>query len=611
MENKKNIIFDMTISAMLLSVGICLKLTFLALPGFDLTLIIILITGLFFKSNISIISTAGISALSFLISKDIILWASTITVYLLLNIFLIIMRKIILKNNAIAYIILPIFGLMITTFYLIISILVYGKINGYSMYLVHLHEAYIIFFMYCILTPTIFKKIFQVMTHLNYKYSTIFNKSFKKYIETIEDSTYKVSDKKINYNVQLVSMIFSMMLLICYFSFVPYKMVTVLNNINYLATIIIVPLLMLFVTPLWMKSAKKIGNLNMLKINSVGLLLAIIFTFSSFTSQKYNITLAFSITGLVLFGVFIAGFLPINIETIKSYEYRNKLKNKTSKYNSIFGFLLLPLPFLINYYLGSIYVLIFFMLISILILFLLMLNKNIMLDGNVLNIDRNSFSTLKKKKVFFLEVLVQNYFIGFFKFLDLSLVLFYFIIFDNNKIFIEWNNKNGIVLIFLVLGFLSKYIAQAIFANIKYNNKNINKIAMLVTIVSVLTFIGFLVLNYFLVTKNVNYYYYSLLTILMFIFGASYSIIEKTKAKTFRSIVSENEFSLAMIIDHVAGNAFFSLIITAIFFTTMLLIKNSLIGLIILLTLFMIIALIMMSIKITLNKRQKNKTISL
>ncbi|WP_338985338.1 hypothetical protein [Spiroplasma endosymbiont of Diplazon laetatorius] len=605
-NNKSNLIFDMTMSAMLLSVGLCLKLIFPPQLGVDLTLLVIIITGLFFKSKISLTSTIGISGLSFLIIPEPLLWISTIIIYILFNIFIVVFKKIILKNKSIIYITTPFFGLMITTLYLFAAMVSYGKNEGYANYLKHLHEAYVIFFMYCILIPIVLNPIIRFMKKMEEAHPSVFNDQFKSYIKESEANMKNFSDKKINYNVQLASMILSMMLLICYFSFVPYKMVIKLDNINYLAAIMIVPTLMLFITPMWMRMAKKIGNLNVLKINSIGILFAIIFTFSSFATTKLTITIPFLFVGLILFGVFIAGFLPINIEAIKSFEKRNNLKNKTSKYNSIFGFLLLPVPFVLSYFVNDVASLILFMIISITVVCLVSFNKNIMSEGNVLDIKKGTFTTLKSNKKFFTEIFVQNYFIGFFKFLDWSLVLFYFICFTNKGIQIKWKENEMMILMFLVGGFVLKYLAQAIFSNIKFKNKNVNRIAMLTTILPVILFIGFLTTNLFINYESVNIVYYSLLTIMMFIFGASYSLIEKTKAQRFRDMVQPEEFSLAMIIDHVMGNAFFSLIIAGAFFTTILLTKTSLIGLIILMGIFVFIATVLLLVNLCLKNKKEN-----
>ncbi|AUM62397.1 hypothetical protein [Spiroplasma monobiae] len=605
-DNKKRISFDITITAMLLSVGACLKLIFPVQLGIDLTFLVIIITGLFFKTKISLISTIGIAGLSFIIISDPLYWAATSSMYLIFNIFIVLLKKVILRNRSIVYISTPFFGLMITTLYLLISIVVYGRTEGYALYLLHLHEAYVIFFMYCFLIPIVLKQILKFMIRMEEKHPSVFNNKFKEYIVESELDMKNFSDKKNNYNIQITSMVLSLMLLISYFSYVPYAMVIKLDNINYLSAIIIVPTLMLFVTPGWMKLAKKIGNQNLLRINSIGVLFALIFTFSSFATNKNAMTIGFLFTGLVLFGIFIAGFLPINIESIKSYEKRNNLKNKTSKYNSLFGFVLLPLPFLLNYFVGNVYVLAFFMVFGITIVLLISMNKNIMSEGNVLDIQKGLFAKLKNNKKFFSEVFIQNYFIGFFKFLDWSLVLFYFISFTSNGIEINWTENKLLVLLFLISGFILKYIAQAIFSNIKFKNTNVNRIAMATTIFSVILFIAFLTSNLFMHYESVNYVYYSIVTLLMFVFGTSYALIEKTKAQRFRTMVGDEEFPLAMIIDHVMGNAFFSLIIAVTFFTTILLTKTSLLGLIILMSIFAVIAIILLIINVSIKNKKEN-----
>ncbi|ALD66057.1 hypothetical protein [Spiroplasma cantharicola] len=604
-RNISNKILDLTSSAMMISLAMCLKLIFSPLPGVDLTLLIILLTGLFLKSNISILSTIGISLLSLLMPVDIILSICTITIYLLFNISLVIFKYFLLRNKIVIYVMAPISALMITSLYLLVSIFTYGRTEGYSLYLTHLHEAYIIFFMYCLITPFLLKQFENLLIKIEGRYSSIYNKSFKKYIEESESNILKISDKKINYNIQLASMIISMMILISYFSFVPYKMVTKFEDINYLAAIIIVPILMLFVTPTWIKLAKKIGNLKVLKINSIGLLFALICTFSSFETNNLSLANGLLFTGLILFGIFVAGLLPINIEIIKSYERRNSLKNKTAKYNSIYGFLLLPIPFLMDYYSKSLYILFLFLIVMIILICLFIFNQNIMSDGNVLNINKDSFKTLKTNKKFFIEIFIQNYFIGFFKFLDWSLVLFFFLKFENNKIIITTQINETSLILFLIFGFISKYFAQAIFGNIKFKNNNVNRIAMFLTLISVTAFISFLISSYYINYSNMNNIYYSILLILMFIFGTAYALIEKTKAKRFKSIVSDDEFSLAMIIDHVMGNAFFSLIIASIFFIIILLTQASLLAMIILMSSFVIIGSILLVTNSLLKNKQK------
>ncbi|WP_020833998.1 hypothetical protein [Spiroplasma taiwanense] len=362
-SSRYQLIFDITISAIFISLAISLKIIFFFIPRFDLSIYILCISALFLKNKIALLVTIGVSLLSFFVEKSIIEWASYMLVSMLICTIFILIRKFIFKNKIILYALLPVLVLLYSTVSLFTWIGLYGKIEKYALYLSNLSSAYIICFLYTFATPLIFLPTLKLFENLFFKYSSCFNKIFINYFDSKDDNLISISNQKINYKVQLVIMIFSMMLLSAYFSYLPYKL-AVWFNIYYVISILIVPILMLFVTPLWMKMAKRKGNKNVLQVNSIGILIAIIFTFSSFSTTNILFSNISIFVGIILFGSFIAGFLPINIEAIKSYEKRNNLKNKTSKYNALFEFWLIPLPFLLELFTKSTYVMSLFMFIQ-------------------------------------------------------------------------------------------------------------------------------------------------------------------------------------------------------------------------------------------------------
>jgi len=356
-----------------------------------------------------------------------------------------------------------------------------------------------------------------------------------------------------------------------------------------------------------MKLKKKVGNKNLLQFNSFGLLIATVVTTLAFSFSNNIVAHILLFLGLILFGIFIAGFVPINIEMIKSHDLRNGNAHITNKITSLTIFWTIPIPFIINEYAKNTFNVIFLGMLAVTIIILLFTNKNIMDKGNVLDVDKSQFKSLKSNKIFFISIFSQNLFVGIIKFLEIALCLFFFVRLENKELYYSFNESN--IYIYLVLGFLSKFIAQAILRQVSLKEKHhsqLNMIGMLLIVFGFMSLFAYILAYKFLGFNNRNTLYYALLIAVQFLFGAGYILIERTKASYYKTLVSKDEFKMAMIIDHVLGNAFFSLLVNILFLITMVFLSPTIFKFILILGVVFSMTLISMIVNVAI--RHKNKT---
>ncbi|WP_020833999.1 hypothetical protein [Spiroplasma taiwanense] len=105
-----------------------------------------------------------------------------------------------------------------------------------------------------------------------------------------------------------------------------------------------------------------------------------------------------------------------------------------------------------------------------------------MSEKNVLIFDKKAINTLKQNKDFFIQVFIQNYFIGFIKFLEISLSIFFFINLYQNEITFNFDIKQNYVYLFIIFSFVLKYLSQEIFKLFNYNNPKINRVGIFFSI---------------------------------------------------------------------------------------------------------------------------------
>ena len=604
---KTQAIIKICVIALISALSVCLNIFFVWVPGLDFGLFVVVLCCLVFTWESSLTISLAISFLMFFIKPTIIeglaYLATNITVWLVM----LVIRKQSFKYRIIIYIAFLVFSTFNDFYILFFWTAITDWKNGMAIYLARVVHIHVMFALYCFLPIIFLKRIEKLFNKLLGKNDFLFNKNFKQYTEDKENIiNMKYYDDKKYYIIQMLSLIVSLMLMVNFLAFIPYKIV-VSFNIHYLAAILIVPVLMLIITPNWMKLKKKVGNKNLLQFNSFGLLIATVVTTLAFSFSNNIVAHILLFLGLILFGIFIAGFVPINIEMIKSHDLRNGNAHITNKITSLTIFWTIPIPFIINEYAKNTFNVIFLGMLAVTIIILLFTNKNIMDKGNVLDVDKSQFKSLKSNKIFFISIFSQNLFVGIIKFLEIALCLFFFVRLENKELYYSFNESN--IYIYLVLGFLSKFIAQAILRQVSLKEKHhsqLNMIGMLLIVFGFMSLFAYILAYKFLGFNNRNTLYYALLIAVQFLFGAGYILIERTKASYYKTLVSKDEFKMAMIIDHVLGNAFFSLLVNILFLITMVFLSPTIFKFILILGVVFSMTLISMIVNVAI--RHKNKT---
>ncbi|ASP28508.1 hypothetical protein SCORR_v1c07360 [Spiroplasma corruscae] len=581
-NNRNAIVFKITIAALLSAFVTIVNLIFYMIPGLDFTFLLIAIFCIVLKTEISFLISITTSFISFLYKNPIFDGISyLLTIMTIFGVFTA-LRKVFIKQRWLIFVSLILISTLYDTYILILWILATNYQQGLAIYLTKVIEIHVIFVLYTIAPLLMFKKIENILYKLSSKWEFIMNKNYIEYIENMEKNKMnKFSDNKKNYNFQVISLILSMNVMLCYFSFIPLAISTVYNY-KLISIIIIIPILMLLMTPIWMKLKKKVSNKVVLTHNCTGLIIAITFTFLGFILTKYVLALTFLVLGLLLFGIFIAGFIPINLEMIKSYNIRNKRPNNINKILALTSFILIPVPFLIYNFSKPIYNLTFFIIVILVILSIMILNKNIMSEGNVLNVNKDDFKVALKNKKFITSIFTQNLFIGIDKFFEYGLIFLFLIYFDQNSISISLLQKN--LYIYIMIGFLFKYMGRAVgyLIRIKDNyNIKINFLSSLLYVLSFTMILAFFITSNFKNFNNKDLLYKTLIIVSQFIIGFAYILIKRTQSSYYKKIINNEHINGAFILDHVIGNVLFSLLISIVFLMFFLLINVNIINFII------------------------------
>ncbi|AGM25100.1 hypothetical protein [Spiroplasma chrysopicola] len=343
----------------------------------------------------------------------------------------------------------------------------------------------------------------------------------------------------------LVGTIFSLFPTIIYFNL----------GLNWMWLFLLVPLMMFFITPLWMRLKTKIGNQKVLQINSCFLFIFLI-TLMIINAFNPNNYLALFIINLILIGIFTAGLVPFTMEITRSYTIKNEIKFNPNLIFNLGLVLLILIPFLImfltkdqmqNIILGS-----YLGVLGLINLILVLTNQDIKGENITFNLKDTNFKELLKNKDFQKYLFTSSFLNGIIEFFGYVLPILVFPI------------TPTLIIVIGVLYFIRKS-AYLLGYTLKINN---NSYRLLITIISfislALLFSTFLITTLF--TSNFFAWLYLILGLGCGFFGLGFSLgIMQRKQKTeISQIVPAHNFNLAMMVQHVFGNAIISLLISAI-----------------------------------------------
>ncbi|QEH61452.1 hypothetical protein SCHIN_v1c02550 [Spiroplasma chinense] len=597
-------IADISVSSLFCALIITINLFLKGFASFDIGLYILAIATIFFKVNISFGIALGTSFLTLFINADPIYLIANCLSYILMWAFVILLRKVFYKVNVLFYIFILLFSvvkyMLMFTFWTII----YDAETAVGFYIVYSVEMHMLFIGYLILPILLNGKIYMIMKGIKNLNENYFNKKIKKIIND-EEKEMKFSDNIKHYRIQMASLMFSIMFMAAYFTFAPYAIAVQLKNEYYAALIFLTPFIMVFAAPMWLKVKKKIGSKQVLINNWIGLFIGTVLMFTMFAIKSDNIhfTIMF-LLGHIMFSIFFAGVIPVNMEMIRSFMNRNNMKTNIRAYMGFSSLLLIAPLYILNHYNLNWAIAAIFGVVGLVIIILLVVNQNIWDKPVTLDINTKAFASLKTNKKFWANVFLQNYFFGVSKFFEFGLVLMMFINIKTNKMDMNLNS----FWIYISCAFLAKYLAQA-FARIvkikdeKMRSANIfGNTLILLSIVSLAIF--FLLLNEKEITQIA---YFAVMIGASFFIGFGGSLIDKTKTRLIKSIVKDEEYSLAMIIDHVAGHAIFSLVVSLVYLIVTLAITLTPFNLLLFWTSASVVTLIIFSFQTVLSKNINTK----
>lgn len=578
---------DISVTAIYTALIIAVNTVLKAVVGLDIGIFLILICTIFFKTRISFLVAISSSLIAFFINADIFYSIAAFTSTMLFWALCVGFKLILYRYFIITYITMIAFMALRYVILYSLWFVVYDYQTGLSLYVMNTFEMHYVLIGYMILPIFITKRVYNLFKGINNINETYFNEKIKSEIRS-ESKMKNFSDEKKHYNLQLSSLIISMMIMVAYICYVPYLAANWFTNYNFAAIIFITPLIMTFVTPMWLKRKKRIGNKKQLETNWIGIFFGVICTLipTCFNLADYSrilqihLIILFAI-GIVLFSIFIAGAIPMNIEMIKSYNLRNGRKEKIKSIMGWTCFLLMPFPF-IFYALDLSYLTVILLgVATFVVMLLVMINKNILDKPNVLEVDRDNFKVLRRDRKYMLTMFLQSYFYGISKFFEFGAVLLLFIPIYKTGFVLDtkvWTFGLMICAIYLV-----KFVTQAIFRTIKVTDKN----SVLVNITSSgLILTGILLLLAFWVTAeaqnslftNMNFTLWSYFIVLILasaLVSSGATIMDKSKSGVYQRLVGPKYFGEAMLLDHVAGNALFNLLINLIFLAVILAVPTS------------------------------------
>ncbi|AHF57732.1 hypothetical protein [Spiroplasma eriocheiris] len=369
------------------------------------------------------------------------------------------------------------------------------------------------------------------------------------------------------------------------YSFLPFLTFTKFG-LNNIWVFLLVPLTMLFFTPLWIRIKKKHSNHVVLKINSTFLMIFLT-TIMIFNFFDNNYLIYGYAINLWLIGMFLAGMVPFTMEIIRSYGISNKIKVNPTLLFSLVGIFPIIIPFLCFYFLEqnilNIVLICYFGGWGIGLWITIHRNQNIMTNEITFATNNGNFKMIWKNKPFLAYLFPSSFTYGFNEFIGYLLPV---LVFNQTIYWIIW------IGVFYFLRKLS-YLGGSLFSINKQKVYYINIINSILVIISIGLFLGMLIINYYrnnLLTTSL--YLIIGIGVSQILIGISLALITKTQKTNVTSLVGRDNMSLAMIIDHVFGRGILSLLFSIILIPIIIVNDAKPIIFIILLSCFTIISII-------------------
>ncbi|WP_368486588.1 hypothetical protein [Spiroplasma sp. DGKH1] len=357
-------------------------------------------------------------------------------------------------------------------------------------------------------------------------------------------------------------------------------------GLNNIWVFLLVPLTMLFFTPLWMRIKKKYSNHFVLKINSTFLMffLTTIMIFNFFDNN--DLVYGYAIN-LWLIGMFLAGMVPFTMEIIRSYGVSNKIKVNPPLLFSIIGIIPIIIPFLCFYFLEhnilNIVLICYFGCLGFGLWITIHSNQNIMTQEITFATNNGNFKMIWKNKAFLAYLFPSSFTYGFNEFIGYLLPV---LVFQQTIYWVIW------IGVFYFLRKLS-YLCGSLFAINKQKIYYANIISSGLVVISMGLLLGMLIMQYYSNNSLATALYLIIgIGVSQFLIGISLAMISKSQKTNVTSLVGHDNMSLAMIIDHVFGRGIWSLIFSIIFLPIIIVNNASLMIFIILLSCFTIISII-------------------
>ncbi|ARU92167.1 hypothetical protein SCLARK_001709 [Spiroplasma clarkii] len=550
--NNYQSIADISVSGLFTALIIAVNLILKTIIGFDVGVYLILICTIFFKPGISFGIAIASSFMSIFVNSDVFYTIAVLLSTLIFWLFCTKFKIVLYRYFIFAYLILMIF-----------SVLKYGIIYGLwyvtsdkqtalSMYIFYTLEMHFTLIGYMLLPIFITKRIFKMFKGIkNMNESYFNNKILQELRGELIMNTF--SNEKKHYQIQKASLLISMMVMISFVCYVPYVAAVWFLNYKFAALIFITPLVMKFITPLWLKRKNKIGNKKQLETNWIGILLGIILTLipTCFQLSQYSKVLQIHfivlfVLGLIVFSVFIAGAIPMNIEIIKSYNLRNNNVEKIKTTMGFTCFLLVPFPIIFHILNLNYLSIVVLAVATFVVIVLLMSNKNILDKPNVLDVDKGNFKFIKQNKHYLTIMFMQSYLYGISKFFEFGAMLLLFMPLFKDGLVVDANSWTYGAMICAI--YLTKYILQAIFRTINCSETNgakLNVISSLLIVLGVGMLLGFWISTKFISQLFVdmdltNWSYFGTLLIASALISAGATIMDKTKPSMYKKLLIKN-----------------------------------------------------------------------
>lgn len=382
---------------------------------------------------------------------------------------------------------------------------------------------------------------------------------------------YDFQAKK-NYILWKTSAVLMMMLSTTFVSYIPYRILTQFGQ-DWAFSLIIIPLALMIMMPIWAKIKNHVGHQRLLQINTVASTICIVITYIPFLMDPGTGAEVLLIIGMIFTGIFFAGLIPMYVSGIKSYAQHQGFKTNVYRLLGATCFWVIPVPYIIEFYAPNaewVNMLIMGIMgvIAILVIFI---SGDITLQNGGVEIHTEQFNYLSGNWQFWVNVTLQNIVIGFMKAIEWTLpfLIAVKLVNKNYSLDISSLSASATVLWLVVIGYVAKYFVQGIMKFIRVSENHmlwVNKLGLGLVILGLLIacFMPWICLSNYNIDTDYTKMQYAAIILFQIISAAGVVLMQKSKSKYFQSSIGDNAISMALFIDHWAANSLFSVLFSII-----------------------------------------------